>query len=109
MAEPVFFISIDKGVSGENLLVIKNHTSGESLTFDYGGVMGEFITVDTKRRKIYNQEGTNLIKYLADDSFFDGFHLHPGNNDVEVINRNVNTGISVKCSYANRYCEAVYI
>jgi len=108
-AEPVFFISIDEGVSGDDLLIIKNHTSGESLTFNYGGALGEFITVDVKSRKIYNRKGENLLKYLSDDSFFDGFHLHPGDNDIEVINKNVNTGISVTCCYANRYCEAVYI
>ena len=108
-AEPVFFISIDEGKDGENQLVIKNHTSGENLVFNYGGVMGDFITVDIKNRKIYNQDGESLLKYLADDSFFDGFHLFPGNNDVEVINRNINTGISVTCRYANRYSEAVYI
>ena len=108
-AEPVIFIRVDEGVDGENQLVIKNHTSGESLTFNYGGVMGDYITVDIKNRKIYNQEGQNLLKYLDDDSFFDGFHLFPGNNDIEVINRNVNTGISVTCCFANRYSEAVYI
>ncbi len=108
-AEPVFFISIDEGKDGDNQLVIKNHTSGENLTFNYGGVMGDFITVDIKNRKIYNQDGESLLKYLADDSFFDGFHLFPGSNDIEVINRNVNTGITVNCRYANRYSEAVYI
>lgn len=108
-AEPVFFISVDEGKDGENKLVIKNHTSGENLTFDYGGVLGDFITVDIENRKIYNQDGENLLKYLADDSFFDGFHLFPGSNDIEVINRNINTGISVNCCYANRYSEAVYI
>lgn len=108
-AEPVFFISIDEGVEGENQLVIHNHTSGEKLTFNYGGVFGDFITVDIKSRKIYNQDGESLLKYLADDSFFDGFHLFPGDNDIEVINRNVNTGITVDCRYANRYSEAVYI
>ena len=62
-----------------------------------------------KNRKIYNQDGENLLKYLADDCFFDGFHLYPGNNDIEVINYNVNAEISVDCRYANRYSEAVYI
>ena len=108
-AEPVLFINITEGKDGENLLVIKNHTSGENLTFNYGGVMGDFITVDVKNRKIYNQDGESLLKYLADDSFFDGFHLFPGSNDIEVINRNINTGITVNCRYANRYSEAVYI
>lgn len=108
-AEPVFFINIDEGKDGDNQLIIRNHTSGENLTFNYGGVMGDYITVDIKNRKIYNQDGESLLKYLADDSFFDGFHFYPGNNDVEVINRNVNTGITVTCCYANRYSEAVYI
>jgi len=65
--------------------------------------------VDIKNRKIYNQNGENLLRYLADDSFFDGFHFFPGINDIEVINRNVNTGITVTCCFANRYSEAVYI
>lgn len=108
-AEPVFFISVEEGTAGDDLLIIKNHTSGEIITFNYGCVLGDFITVDIKNRKIYNQDGESLLKYLADDSFFDGFHLHPGSNDIEVINRNVNTGISVTCLYANRYCEAVHI
>lgn len=108
-AEPVFYISVLEADDGENQLVIKNHTSGESLTFNYGGVVGDFITVDIKNRKIYNQDGESLLKYLADDSFFDGFHLFPGQNDIQVINRNVSAGITVKCQYANRYSEAVYV
>lgn len=107
--EPIFHISIDEGVNGDDVLIIKNHTSGESLAFNYAGVLGEVITVDVKRRKIYNQDGENLLMYLDDDSFFGGFHLNPGNNDIEVINRNVSTGISVSCCYTNRYCEAVYV
>ncbi len=108
-AEPVFFINIHERKDGDNQLVIKNHTSGENLTFNYGGAVGDFITVDIKNRKIYNQDGDSLLKYLADDSFFDGLHLTPGNNDIEVINRNTNTGMTVTCCYANRYSEAVYI
>lgn len=108
-AEPVFFISIDNGSNGDNQLIIKNHTSGEGLTFDYGEVLGDSITVDVKNRKIYNQDGENLLKYLTDDSFFDGFCLYPGINDIEVINLNPDIGMSVSCCYANRYSEAVYI
>lgn len=107
--EPVFYITVDKGDDGENLLIIHNHTTDESLRFNYGGVKGEAVTIDVKNCKIYNQDGENLLKYLADDSFFDGFHLTPGNNDIEVTNRNMNTGLVVKCCYANKYSEAVYI
>ena len=108
-AEPVFYISVGENTPGENRLEIINHTSGERLAFDYGGAPGDFITVDIKNCKIYNREEENLLKYLTDDSFFDGFHLYPGENDVEVINCNVNTGISVSCCFSNRYSEAVYV
>lgn len=107
--EPTFYINIDSGSSGENLLTITNHTSGETLKFNYGAVLGESITVDVENRKIYNANGESLIKYLADDCFFDGFHLYPGTNDIEIINCNMNTGISVICSYSNKYSEAVHI
>lgn len=107
--EPVFYIGIENGEEGDDLLIIQNHTTGETLEFNYGGVRGEYITVDVKNCRIYNQNGDNLLKYLASDSFFDGFHIIPGENDIEVTNRNANTGITVKCSYSNRYSEAVYI
>lgn len=107
--EPVIYISISEGTEGENRLTITNHTSSENITFDYGAVMGDFITIDVKKRKIYNQNGENLLRYLEGDSFFNGFHLHPGNNDIEVINHNVNTEVVATCCYANRYSEAVYI
>lgn len=107
--EPVFFINIKEVVGDDGMLSIVNHTSGEKLSFDYGGAEGESIVVDVKNREIYSSSGENLLKYLADDSFFDGFHLYPGVNDIEVINYNMNTGIGVTCSYSNRYSEAVYI
>lgn len=107
--EPVFLININEGTSGDNVLSVYNHTSGESLKFNYSANMGECITVDIKNRKIYNSNGENLIRYLSDDSFFDGFFLYPGINDIEVLNANMNTGIEVLCKYANRYSEAVII
>lgn len=107
--EPVFFINVEDGADGENLLSIINHTSGEALNFNYGATKNESITVDVKNRTIYNSAGESLLKYLADDSFFDGFHLYPGANDIEVINRNMNTGLNVTCSYSDRFSEAVYI
>ena len=107
--EPIFFIEINEGTEGNNILALYNRTSGESLKFNYAGVMGECITVDVEKRKIYNADGENLLKYLADDSFFDGFHLYPGVNEIEVINNNMNTGITVICRYSNKYSEAVLI
>lgn len=108
-AEPMFYINVEDSKDGENLLNIINHTSGESLNFNYGASKNESIIVDTKNRAIYNSSGESLLKYLTDDSFFDGFHLYPGVNDIEVINRNMNTGLYVTCSYSDRFSEAVHI
>lgn len=107
--EPVLFINVEDGADGDNLLSIVNHTSGESLRFNYGATKNDSVTVDIKNRVIYNSKGEDLLEYLTDDSFFDGFHLYPGENDIEVINRNMNTGICVTCSYSDRYAEAVHI
>ncbi len=107
--EPTFIININEGTDGDNVLALYNHTSGESLKINYSAILGECVTVDVKNRKIYNSKGDNLIKYLADDSFFDGFFLYPGINDIEVLNNNMNTGIDVICRYSTRYSEAVII
>ncbi len=107
--EPIFYINIGDATEGENILTIKNYTSGEMLKLDYSASSGECITVDTKNRRIYNANGENLLKYLSDDSFFDGFHLYPGVNDIEVINGNMNTDMSVMCNYSKMYAEAVLI
>ena len=107
--EPVFFINVEESAEGEGILSIINHTSGEQLNFNYGAAKGESIIVDIENRSIYNANGDNLLEYLADDSFFDGFHLYPGVNDIEVINYNTSAGLGVACSYSNQYLEAVYI
>ena len=107
--EPVFFINVEEALDGDAMLSIINHTSGEQLNFNYGASQNESIVVDIENRSIYNSYGDDLLKYLADDSFFDGFHLYPGSNDIEVINYSANTGIGVTCSYFNQYLEAVYV
>lgn len=108
-AEPMFIININEGTDGDNVIAIYNHTSGESLKLNYSAALGECVTVDVKNRKIYNSKGENLIKHLSDDSFFDGFFLYPGINDIEVLNSNMNTGIDVVCRYSNRFSEAVIV
>lgn len=107
--EPLFNIYIGDVDGGDNTLLISNHTSGEFLKFNFAEASNSIITVDVENRKIYNSLGENLLKYLSDDSFFDGFHLYPGENDIEVLNSNMNSGIEVSMSYSNKYSEAVYI
>lgn len=103
--EPIFLIVAGNNPIGE--MEIVNHTSGERLKINYEPFSNDYITVDVKNRKIYNQAGESLISYLSDDSFFDGFHLYPGDNDVEVLIGTANDKLDVVCKYNNKYLEAV--
>ena len=103
--EPVIIINSGRNPSG--YLHIKNHTSDEAITINYEPLSDEFITVDVKNRRIFNQNGDNLLQYLADDSFFDGFLLYPGDNDIEVSIGAANTELEVFLRYNERFLEAV--
>ena len=103
--EPVIIINAGRTPSG--ILHIHNHTSGEKLNINYEPLGGDFITVDVRNRKIFNQDGENLLSYLADDSFFDGFHLYPGDNEIEVLIGTANTELEVIMRYNERFLEAV--
>ncbi len=107
--QPIFRIKVGESFSGEDILSITNHTSGECLSFNFAEIENELVTIDVENRKITNSEGESLLRYLADDSFFDGFYLYPGENDIEVLNVNMNTGIEVVITYKNLYSEAVNI
>lgn len=104
--EPMIIINTGRNPGG--ILHIQNHTSGEHLDINYEPLSSECITVDVKNRKIFNQNGDNLLNYLADDSFFDGFHLYPGDNDIEVSIGTANTELEVMLVYNERFLEAVY-
>ena len=105
--EPVITIIAGRNPSG-NLRII-NHTSGESLNINYEPLGNECITVDVKNRKIFNQSGESLLYYLADESFFDGFHLYPADNDIEVNIGAANTELEVMMRYNKRFLEAVFV
>lgn len=104
--EPVIIINTGQNPNG--ILHILNHTSGESLNINYEPLSNEYITVDVKNRRIFNQNGDNLLNYLDDDSFFDGFHLYPGNNEIEVNIGSANTELEVILRYNERFLEAVF-
>jgi phage-related protein len=104
--EPIIIIKSGRNPSG--ILHIQNHTSGEYIDINYEPLSDEYITVDVKNRRIFNQNGDNLLNYIADDSFFDGFHLYPGDNDIEVHIGTANTELEVMVMYNERFLEAVY-
>ncbi len=102
-AEPIFTI-----IPGEcDGVSIKNHTSGECLNINCPVSAGDVITVDLKSRRIYNSRGENLLYCLADDSFFEGFHLLCGINDIEVTCVGEAEGVIVSCRWYPTYSEAV--
>lgn len=105
--EPIITINAGRNPSGA--LQIMNHTSGESLKINYEPLSGDCITVDVKNRKIFNQSGDNLLHYLADESFFNGFHLYPEDNDIEVNIGAANTELEVMLRYNERFLEAVFV
>jgi len=106
--EPVFKVAVMKENESESpSICITNHTIGCSINLNHSASAGDIITIDTAKRKIYNQKGENLLKYLADDSFFSDFYLVPGNNDIEVRVYGTIDAVNVECIYYERYIEAV--
>lgn len=108
--EPIFIITVDEVIPGEegSGVYIKNHTTGQIIQLNYRPSEGEEITIDVPKREIYNAEGVDLIQYISDDTFLDGFVLLPGENDIESLNYNTNTTLSVVCEFSNKYKEAVF-
>lgn len=108
--EPIFIITVDEkaDVSDNSGIFIKNHTTGQIIQLNYQPSAGEEITIDVPNRKIYNSYGTNLISKISDDTFLDGFVLLPGENDIEALNYNTNTTLTVICEFSNKYKEAVF-
>ena len=108
-AEPVFEIYFgvlgDEGETGN--LELLNRSNGQRLSISHTAEGGETLTVDIPNRKIYNQNGENLISTLSDDSFLSSFVLDKGKNEVEVINH-ASRGICVVCRFSSKYLEAAY-
>lgn len=101
--EPV--ISVNTGTAGGKLTVT-NKTSGESISLDYTAHAGESITLDVKNRTVRSSDGTDLTSCLSDESFFEGFRLLPGENELEVKTDTAYTGLTVACRYRPLYREA---
>ena len=101
--EPIFFI--DTGTAGGKLTV-SNKTTGEKISIDYTAMPNELITLDVKKRTVTSSLGKDLTNLLSDDSFFDGFTLIPGENELEAQSDTADTGICVVCRFRPLYREA---
>lgn len=103
--EPIFLINTGENPTGS--LEIINNTSGEKLKINYESLPNENIVIDVKNKKIYNQNGDNLLSCLSDDSFFDGFHLYPGDNVCEVRLDSGTLDLQVFVRYRENYVGAI--
>lgn len=108
--EPIFYIDVDEvgEMTAQNGISITNHTTGQSLQLDYAPYAGERITIQVPDRKIYNNNGDDLLKYITNGTFLNGMTLVPGDNDIEVLNYSTTTNLTVLCEYSNKYVEAVW-
>ena len=103
-AEPEFYVKIP---SGEGTLTVINHTTGGRLSVRYSKDEFSHLVIDVKNRTITDENGVSRLDFLTDDSFFDGFILQYGENQLEVINSDVANDIGTRMRYKIRYQEAI--
>jgi hypothetical protein len=103
-AEPEFYVKIPSGVGTISVI---NNTTGGRLSIGYNNDEFSQLVIDVKNRTITDENGVSRLDYLTDDSFFDGFILQHGKNNLEVINSNVENDIGTKMRYKIRYQEAI--
>lgn len=87
-------------------LSISNKTTGESINLNLSGQSGEAITLDVKNRTVRSSNGDDLTSCLTDESFFEGFCLMPGENEIELKRDSAETDMIVTCRYTPLYREA---
>lgn len=87
---------------------ISNATTGESIRFTYTMQAGDVYTINIGKRKITNQNGTDLTRYISNDTFLDGFHLEPGENTIRTHNYQGTLNVEIMMFYTDYWIEAVY-
>ena len=103
-AEPIIYLDMPEG---SGLLEIINRTTGNSIKLSYDSSLYKKLIIDTKERRITDENGTDRVEILTDDSFFDGFCIVAGENIIEVINSDQIADVTVLLKYKVRYLEAV--
>lgn len=108
--EPVIRIHIHNmpGEYPENGFWIENKTTGQQVGLSYLPKNGDVITIDVPERRIYLEDGTDLIQYITDGTFLNGFTLVPGENLLTVRNFNATADAYMECIYKNKYLEAAW-
>ena len=65
-------------------VVVKNVTTGKSMTISYNPAQGEKITFDVADRKITSDVNGNITGKITDDTFLSEMYLDFGDNEIEI-------------------------
>ena len=87
--------------------VIKNETSGISLSVDYNLKVKDMVTVDLVKRKIESSISGDITNYISDDTVLGDFKLLLGENYITVESKNANDNMYAEIEYTNNYIGAV--
>lgn len=107
--EPIITLHFSKNIESGSDIIISNITTGETIELKHSPVMGEVITIDIKNRTAVSTVSGNVLKSLTDESFLGRFVLEAGRNEISVSAGAVTLGITVKCTYNNKFLECVVI
>ena len=86
-------------------VVVKNVTTGKSMTISYNPAQGEKITFDAADRKITSNVNGNITGKITDDTFLSEMYLDFGDNEIEITATAGNTEYELAsvCYVDNNY------
>ena len=86
-------------------VVVKNVTTGKSMTISYNPAQGEKITFDAADRKITSDVNGNITGKITDDTFLSEMYLDFGDNEIEITATAGNTEYELAsvCYVDNNY------
>lgn len=86
-------------------VVVKNVTTGKSMTISYNPAQGEKITFDVASRKITSDVNGNITGKITDDTFLSEMYLDFGDNEIEITATAGNTEYELAsvCYVDNNY------
>ena len=88
-------------------MVIKNETSGKSVSVKYNLKANDTVTVDLIKRKIESSISGDITNYISDDTVLGDFKLLLGENYITVESKNANDNMYAEIEYTNNYIGAV--
>lgn len=110
-AEPIIrFKNASDGADGSGgNLIIKNETTGKTLTLNYYPNPGCEVIIDISERSIVSSDGESLLCNISDDSDLSEFLLAVGENVLSVESNITNSKVHVEYAFWNCFVEgAVY-